>query len=62
VLERILTKFASAGVHDVSRFDATELQRIVAAYVTEYATAEKVYLSDADRDRLTLEVLAALRQ
>jgi hypothetical protein len=30
--------------------------------VTEYATAEKVYLSDADRDRLTLEVLAALRQ
>lgn len=62
VLERILTKFASAGVHDVSRFDATELQRIVAAYVSEYATAEKVYLSDADRDRLTLEVLAALRQ
>lgn len=62
VLERILTKFASAGVHDVSRFDATELQRIVSAYVTEYVAAEKVYLSESDRDRLTLEVFAALRQ
>ncbi len=62
VLERILTKFASAGVHDVSRFDATELQRIVSAYVVEYTKVEKVYLNEADTDRLTLEVLAALRQ
>jgi pilus assembly protein CpaF len=62
VLERILTKFASAGVHDVSRFDAAELQRIVSAYVIEYTKAEKVYLNEADSDRLTLEVLAALRQ
>jgi pilus assembly protein CpaF len=62
VLERILTKFASAGVHDVSRFDATELQRIVSAYVTEYTKVEKVYLNEADSDRLVLEVLAALRQ
>lgn len=62
VLERILTKFASAGVHDVSRFDAAELQRIVTAYVTEYATAEKVYLNESDRDRLVLEVIAVLHQ
>ncbi len=62
VLERILTKFASAGVHDVSRFDTAELQRIVSAYVTEYVAAEKVYLNDTDRDRLTLEAIAVLRQ
>lgn len=61
ILERLLTKFASMGLYDVSRLDPTELQRIVAAYVTEYATAEKVYLSDTDHGRLTLEVLTALR-
>jgi hypothetical protein len=30
--------------------------------VTEYTKVEKVYLNDADSDRLVLEVLAALKQ
>jgi hypothetical protein len=62
ILERLLKKFASAGLYDVGRLDPNELRRIVTAYVTEYGEAERIYISDTDQGRLTLEILAALRK
>jgi hypothetical protein len=60
--ERLLTKFASMGLYDVSRLDVNELRRIIGAYIGEYAATERVYLSDTDQGRLTLEILTSLRK
>jgi hypothetical protein len=62
ILERLLTKLANLKVYDVSRFDAHELEKIISAYVTEYGQTEKIYLSDTDQGRLTLEILTSLRR
>jgi len=62
ILERLLTKFASIGLYDVSRLDVNELRKVIGAYVAEYVTAEKIYLSDTDQGRLTLEILTSLRK
>lgn len=62
ITERLLAKFASLKVYDLTRFDANELQKVISAYVSEYAGAEKVYLSDTDQGRLTLEILTSLRR
>lgn len=62
VLERLLTKFASIGLYDVSRLDVNELRKVIGAYVAEYVAAEKIYLSDTDQGRLTLEILTSLRK
>lgn len=62
ILERLLKKFASVGLYDVSRLDVNELRRIVSAYVTEYAAAGPSPLTDAEQGRLTLEILTALRK
>ena len=62
ITERLLAKFASLKVYDVTRFDPNELRKVIAAYVSEYAETEKVYLSDTDQGRLTLEILTSLRR
>ncbi|MBM3981187.1 MAG: hypothetical protein FJ304_13040 [Planctomycetes bacterium] len=62
ITERLLSKFASLGLYDVSRLDVNELRRIIGAYIGEYAAAERVYLSDTDQGRLTLEILTSLRK
>ena len=60
ILERLLVKFASLGLYDASRLDVNELRKVISAYVAEYGTTEKIYLSDPDQGRLTLEILTAL--
>ena len=62
ILERILTKFARMGLHDVSRLDVNDLQKVISAYVSEFGTTDKIYLSESDQDRLTLEILTSLRK
>jgi hypothetical protein len=62
ILERLLTKFARLGLYDATKLDVNELRKIITAYVGEYADAERIYLSDTDQGRLTLEVLTALRK
>ena len=62
ITERLLAKFASLKVFDLTRFDANELRKVISAYVAEYADTEKVYLSDTDQGRLTLEILTSLRR
>jgi hypothetical protein len=39
-----------------------ELRKVIGAYVAEYCTNEKIYLSDTDQGRLTLEILTSLRK
>ena len=62
ILERFLAKLASLKVYDLSRLDPNELQKIISAYVSEYAQVEKIYLSDTDQGRLTLEILTTVRK
>lgn len=62
ITERLLAKLASLKVYDLSKFDAHELERIITAYVAEYAEQEKLYISDTDQGRLTLEILTSLRR
>jgi hypothetical protein len=62
ITERLLAKFASLKVFDLTRFDPNELRKVISAYVSEYAGTEKVYLSDTDQGRLTLEILTSLRR
>jgi hypothetical protein len=62
ITERLMAKFASLKVYDLTRFDPNELSKVIGAYVSEYATNEKVYLSDTDQGRLTLEILTSLRR
>jgi hypothetical protein len=62
ILERLLSKFASLKIYDLTRFDPHELQKVISAYVAEYGPAEKIYLSDTDQGRLTLEILTSLRR
>jgi hypothetical protein len=62
ILERLLKKFASAGLYDVSRLDVNELRKIVSAYVAEYAATEPTPFTETEQGRLTLEVLTALRK
>lgn len=61
IIERIITKLASLGVYDVSRLDVNELRRVIAAYVEEYFRTEKIYLSESDQGRLTLEILTTMK-
>jgi hypothetical protein len=62
ITERLLAKFASLKVYDLTRFDSNELSKVIGAYVAEYVADEKVYLSDTDQGRLTLEILTSLRR
>jgi hypothetical protein len=62
ILERLLKKLASLKVYDVQKLDAHELEKIVAAYVSEFGETERIYISDPDQARLTLEILTALRK
>jgi pilus assembly protein CpaF len=62
ILERLLAKLAGLKIYDLTRFDPHELQKVISAYVTEYGQAEKIYLSDTDQGRLTLEILTSLRR
>jgi hypothetical protein len=62
IIERLLAKFANLGLFDVSRLDVNELRKVISAYVSEYADIEKIYLSDTDQGKLTLEILTSLRR
>lgn len=62
IIERLISKLANLGVYDLQRVEIGELRKVVAAFVREYADAEKVYLSDADQGRLTLEILTAMNR
>jgi len=62
IVERLIAKLASLGVYDLSRVDTNELRKVIGAYVTEYCTQEKIYLTDTDQGRLTLEILTTMKR
>ena len=60
--ERIVTKFAAAGVYDLNQIPAAELRRIVAAHVAEVCQQERIGTDDSTHDRLALEILAGMNR
>jgi len=62
IIERLISKLASLGVYDLHRVDIAEMRKVVAAYVSEYVLAEKIFLSDTDQSRLILEILTAMQR
>jgi hypothetical protein len=62
VTRRIITGFATAGVHDLSRIPPAELRKIVLAYVEEYCEVERLWSDEAFRERLALEILAGMNR
>ncbi|HJZ56082.1 MAG TPA: hypothetical protein VKE74_14035 [Gemmataceae bacterium] len=62
ITQRLITKMARLGVYDLDRLEISELRRVVAAYVEEYCRTEKIYLSDTDQGRLTLEILTGMNR
>jgi hypothetical protein len=62
VTHRIITRLAAAGVHDINRIPTPELRKIVLAYVEEVCESERLWSDASFRDRLTLEILAAMRR
>lgn len=62
IIERLISKLASLGVYDLHRVEIAEMRKVVAAYVSEYVVAEKIFLSDTDQSRLILEILTAMQR
>jgi hypothetical protein len=62
VTRRIVSRLAAAGVHDLNRIPLPELRKIVLAYVEEVCESERLWSDAAFRDRLTLEILAAMNR
>lgn len=62
IIERLISKLASLGVYDLHRVEIAEMRKVVAAYVSEYVVAEKIFLSDTDQSRLMLEILTAMQR
>ncbi|MCE9565077.1 MAG: hypothetical protein K8U57_23850 [Planctomycetes bacterium] len=49
-------------MYDLHRVEIAEMRKVVAAYVSEYVVAEKIFLSDTDQSRLILEILTAMQR
>ncbi len=60
ITERFTAKLAALGVFDLSGIDSHELRKVIAAYVDEYCKAERVYLTDTEKGRVTLEILTGM--
>ena len=62
VTERIIMKFASAGVYDLNQIPLPELHRIVLAQVAEFCGGDKNGFDEATYDRLSLEILSGMNR
>jgi hypothetical protein len=62
VSERMVRKLAAAGMYDLGAIPTSELSVVLSALVGEVAAADKLYLTDADRDRLVLEILSGMQR
>jgi pilus assembly protein CpaF len=59
--QRLISKFAAAGIFDVRRIPKAELGRIVTTMVEEANIEEKLELDDSEIGRLSLEILTAMQ-
>jgi pilus assembly protein CpaF len=62
VSERIVFKFASAGMYDLNQVPLADLRRIVLAHVVEYCEQEKFGYDETTQERLALEILANMNR
>ncbi|MFO0796190.1 MAG: hypothetical protein U0804_01870 [Gemmataceae bacterium] len=60
ITERFIAKLAALGVFDLSGIEKGELRKVIEAYVEEYCKAERIYLSDTEKGRVTLEILTGM--
>jgi pilus assembly protein CpaF len=60
ITEKIITKFAAAGIYDLNSIPLPELRRIILAQVGEMMAHDKLGHDEAMQDRLTLEILAGM--
>ena len=60
--EKIIMKFASAGVYDINEIPQAELRKIVHATVIEVCHAEKLGYDEQFQERLALEILAGMNR
>ena len=60
--ERIVMRFASAGMYDLSVIALPELRRIVLASVHEICNADNLNYDESTRERLALEILAKMNR
>jgi hypothetical protein len=58
--ERIIRKFAAAGVYDLNQIPLPELRKIVLAQVQEFCHAERLGHDNARQEMLALEILAGM--
>ena len=62
ITERLYTKLAQHGLYDLARVDDVELRKILAAFIAEYCTQERLYFSDDDQARMLLEIMVSMRR
>ncbi|MFO0849669.1 MAG: hypothetical protein U0871_14115 [Gemmataceae bacterium] len=60
--ERIITRFAAAGIYDLTEIPANELQRIVAAHVAEFCQQERMDADESLQQQLVLGILAGMNR
>ncbi|QDU19179.1 hypothetical protein [Urbifossiella limnaea] len=60
ITERFIAKLAALGVFDLSGIEKGELRKVIEAYVEEYCKGERIYLSDTEKGRVTLEILTGM--
>ncbi len=60
ITERFTAKLAALGVFDLTGIDSAELRKVIAAYVDEYCRTERIFLTDTDKGRVTLEILTGM--
>jgi hypothetical protein len=62
VTDWLIAKLASRGVYNAQRVEIAELRKMILAYIAEYCEKERIYLSEADQGRLTLEILTTVQR
>lgn len=59
--QRLISKFAAAGIYDVQRIPKAELVRIVSTMVEEANAEDKLQLDDSEISRMSLEIFTAMQ-
>jgi hypothetical protein len=60
--ERIITKFAAAGMYDLNQIPLPELRKIVLAHVQEFCHVERLGYDAARQEMIALEILAGMNR
>ena len=59
--QRLISKFAAAGIYDVQRIPKAELVRIVSTMVEEANAEDQLDLDDSEISRMSLEIFMAMQ-